>query len=42
MDKDRIVSEYIEFFYEEEGKPLLISEGEYYSIKGENVNIIFF
>ncbi len=42
MDKDRVVSEYIEFFYEEEGKPLLISEGEYYNIKGENVNIIFF
>jgi len=42
MNEDRSVSEYIVFYYEEDGKPLKITEGEYYTLKGENINVIFF
>ncbi|MCW3140398.1 MAG: type I-B CRISPR-associated protein Cas5b [Methanophagales archaeon] len=42
MNKDRSVSKYMEFYYEEDGKPLKITEGEYYTLKGEDVNVVFF
>ena len=42
MNKDRSVSKYLEFYYEEDGKPLKITEGEYYTLKGEDVNVVFF
>jgi len=32
----------MEFYYEEDGKPLTITEGEYYTLKGEDVNVVFF
>jgi len=40
MNEDRAVMEYLEFYYEEDGKPLKITEGVYYRL--EDVNIIFF
>jgi CRISPR-associated protein Cas5h len=42
MNKDRSVLKYVEFYYEEDGKALKITEGDYYTLKDENVNIIFF
>ena len=42
MNKDRSVLKYLEFYYEEDGKPLKITEGEYYTLKGEDVNVVFF
>jgi len=42
MNQDRSVSEYMEFYYEEDGKPLTITEGEYYTLKGGDVSVIFF
>jgi len=42
MNQDRSVSKYMEFYYEEDGKPLTITEGEYYTLKGEDVNVVFF
>ena len=42
MNQDRSVSKYMEFYYEEDGKPLKITEGEYYTLKGEDVNVVFF
>lgn len=41
MNEDRVVSKYLEFYYEENGKPLLISEGNYYDVGGE-LNIVPF
>lgn len=42
MDLERIVLSFIDFYYEENGKPLKIADSEYYTVKGENVNFIFF
>ena len=42
MNQDRSVSKYMEFYYEEDGKPLTITEGEYYTLKGGDVSVIFF
>ena len=41
MNSSRIVTKYIEFYYEERGKSLKINKGEYYSIGGE-LNIVPF
>lgn len=44
MNKERIVKEFIEIIYEENGKTIKITKGEYYKMKNldENVNITFF
>jgi len=42
MNQDRSVSKYMEFYYEEDGKPLTITEGGYYTLKGGDVSVIFF
>ena len=41
MDKKRVIKKYIEFYYEENGKPLEILGGTYYDVGGE-FNIIPF
>ena len=41
MNDKRVVKKYVEIYYEERGKPLYISEGQYYSVGGE-INIIPF
>ncbi len=40
MNSERIVTKYLELFYEQQGKPITISRGVYYRIGKENV--IFF
>lgn len=44
MNKERVVQEFIEVIYEENGKTIKIIKGEYYKIKNlnENVNVSFF
>lgn len=45
MNEDRSISQFIKFYYEENGNPLTIPVGaikEYYSLQQENVNILFF
>lgn len=42
MNEDRSVSQYIEFYYEENGKSLTMLIKEYYTLKRENVNLVFF
>ncbi|MEN4006113.1 MAG: type I-B CRISPR-associated protein Cas5b [Methanobacteriaceae archaeon] len=40
INSDRIVEDFKEFYYEEEGKGIIITEGEYYSVG--DTNVIFF
>ena len=41
MRKDRVVTKYLELFYEQNGKPITISRGNFNTINGEE-NVIFF
>ena len=40
-NKDRVIEKYIEFYYEENGKPLEIMDMEYYEVGGE-LNVMLF
>jgi hypothetical protein len=47
MKENRIVDDFYEFIYEDNGDSIKISKGQYYKVqnlkyKGENVNIILF
>ena len=37
MNSDRVVSEFLEFFYEENGNPIKIESGEYYKVGDEKI-----
>lgn len=37
MNSDRVVTKYLEYYYEEKGESIKISDGEYYSIGEDNV-----
>lgn len=37
FNSERVVSSYLEYYYEENGKSIKLNKGEYYSIDGDNI-----